>query len=61
MPRTPKSSIFEELGDPTSPTVKDAVTRTCELCGQPPGKYCTQIVNGAPLSTRLVHYIRTTP
>lgn len=54
------TTIFEELGNRTSATVQDALTRKCEVCHAQPGTDCTNTINtGAPLPGRLVHHART--
>jgi hypothetical protein len=61
MPTDRRPTLFDQLEDPTSDVVKDAVTRTCRICEAEPGKYCHHITNGQPLPGRLVHFDRTTP
>jgi hypothetical protein len=59
MPTIKPPNLFEQLGNPDSPEVKDAVTRVCRICEAPKGAFCTNITNGQPLATRLVHFDRT--
>lgn len=52
-------NLYAQLGDRTSPVVRDALTRGCEICGAAPGDDCTnKMVNGVPLQGRVVHYER---
>lgn len=55
-------TFADALNDPGSPQVVDALTRRCDLCGQPAGKLC------APrhgirddLAGRIVHLGRLQP
>lgn len=45
--------------DPTDPDVREKLTRTCKLCAEPPGRYCTNMpISADRLTGRLVHYGR---
>lgn len=53
-------TVYTDLANRLSPTVKDALTRPCELCGAAPGVDCTNLpINGHALQGRIVHYGRT--
>jgi len=52
--------VYKELNNRDSATVKAALNRKCEVCRAKPGEDCTNtIINGYPLSERLVHFART--
>ncbi|WP_177246869.1 zinc finger domain-containing protein [Mycobacterium malmoense] len=51
---------YAELSDRGSAAVQDALTRTCELCGAPPGEDCRSIIKGRTTPPgRIVDYART--
>lgn len=54
------SALYDQLGNKDSWLVKEALGRRCEVCRAKPGEECTNtMLNGVPLSGRLVHFART--
>lgn len=55
-------TLADALNDPDSPQVVDALTRRCDLCGQPAGKLCGRR-HGIrdDLAGRLIHVGRMQP
>lgn len=51
-------SLSDDLADPESDIVHQALTRRCKLCHQPPGTRCISPINGQPLADRIVHHVR---
>jgi hypothetical protein len=52
----------DELNDPDSPLVRDALTRKCHICAAVRGEPCRPTIkNQTALPGRLVHIERTTP
>lgn len=54
-------SLSDDLTNPESDIVRQALTRRCKLCHQPAGIRCTSPINGKPLTDRIVHHVRTAP
>jgi hypothetical protein len=54
-------SIYGQLNDPYSPTVRVALTRKCRICQANAEQPCVSPVHGGLLAGRLVHYERTGP
>lgn len=53
-------TLGDQLNDPDSPLVRDALTRKCGICRARPGDYCTGMpIHAGPLKGRLVHHERT--
>lgn len=59
MPIVNSPNLFDRLGNPDSPEVKDALTRPCRICEAPRDVFCTNLTNSQPLHHRLVHLDRT--
>ena len=58
--QTPVMTLDEQLNDPDSDLVRDALTRSCDGCKAPAGVLChNHIQIGEPLPGRLVHIGRT--
>ena len=52
-------ALHEQLTDPESDTVQEALTRPCDGCGAPKGVLChNHIQPGADLPGRLIHFGR---
>lgn len=55
----PHVNLYAQLGNRTSPVVRDALTRTCEICGATPGDDCTnKPIDNGPRGD-IVHIART--
>lgn len=60
MPNTERDNVFDQLTNPDSELVKNALTRTCRICHVKPGYHCTNLTDNRPLpGGRLVHHDRT--
>jgi hypothetical protein len=52
--------LLAELTHRDSATVKDALTRRCEVCRAKPGEDCNNTLRpGVAMPGRLIHYART--
>lgn len=52
-------TFAEDLADPDSQVVREALTRTCRFCRAKPGIHCREVVIGQ-LARRSVHWDRAT-
>lgn len=55
-------ALDEQLMDPNSDIVREALTRTCDLCGAKVGQVCRNVIQpGQPLPGRIIHIGRKSP
>ena len=58
-----RPTLGEQIRDPASPLVRDALTRKCGVCQAEPGHYCANTMPPGGLLAerfgRVVHFIRT--
>jgi len=57
-----RDSLGDALNDPDSETIRESLTRSCDICDQPVGALCVKRKGiTADLAGRLVHLGRLTP